>query len=56
MMSAKSLCWVSGLAGLGIALAGCKGDQGATGKGALVGAGCKYCLDSAWEVKSAHLP
>ncbi|RYZ07463.1 MAG: alpha/beta hydrolase [Myxococcales bacterium] len=33
-----------------------KDDQGATGKGALVGAGCKYCSDSAWEVKSAHLP
>jgi hypothetical protein len=33
-----------------------KGDQGATGKGALVGAGCSYCSDSAWEVKSAHLP
>jgi hypothetical protein len=33
-----------------------KGDQGATGRGALVGAGCSYCSDSAWEVKSAHLP
>jgi hypothetical protein len=33
-----------------------KGDQGATGKGLLVGAGCSYCSDSAWEVKSAHLP
>jgi hypothetical protein len=33
-----------------------KDDQGATGKGVLVGAGCKYCTDSAWEVKSAHLP
>lgn len=33
-----------------------KGDQGATGKGVLVGAGCSYCMDSAWEVKSAHLP
>ena len=33
-----------------------KGDVGATGKGVLVGAGCKYCSDSAWEVKSAHLP
>lgn len=33
-----------------------KGDQGATGKGVLVGAGCKYCSDGAWEVKSAHLP
>jgi hypothetical protein len=33
-----------------------KGDQGATGKGALVGAGCSYCSNNAWEVKSAHLP
>ncbi len=33
-----------------------KGDAGATGKGALVGAGCRYCSDSSWEVKSAHLP
>lgn len=33
-----------------------KGDMGATGKGVLVGAGCSYCSNSAWEVKSAHLP
>lgn len=33
-----------------------KGDEGATGKGALVGSGCKYCSDSNWEVKSANLP
>ncbi len=33
-----------------------KGDTGATGKGVLVGAGCKYCTDSNWEVKSANLP
>lgn len=33
-----------------------KGEQGATGKGALVGAGCSYCSNNAWEVKSAHLP
>ena len=32
-----------------------KGDQTATGKGLLVGAGCTYCRDSAWEVKSAKL-
>jgi hypothetical protein len=33
-----------------------KGDTGATGKGVLVGTGCKYCTDSNWEVKSANLP
>lgn len=33
-----------------------KGDTGATGKGVLVGPGCKYCTDSNWEVKSANLP
>lgn len=33
-----------------------KGDEGATGKGVLVGSGCKYCSDSNWEVKSANLP
>jgi hypothetical protein len=33
-----------------------KGDEGATGKGVLVGSGCTYCTDSAWEVKSANLP
>ena len=33
-----------------------KGDMTATGEGRLVGAGCTYCSDSAWEVKSANLP
>lgn len=33
-----------------------KGDTGATGKGVLVGSGCKYCTDNNWEVKSANLP
>jgi hypothetical protein len=33
-----------------------KGDETATGKGALVGSTCRYCTDSAWEVKSEHLP
>jgi len=33
-----------------------KGDETATGKGLLVGAGCTYCKDSAWEVKSANVP
>lgn len=33
-----------------------KGDLGAKGKGALVGAGCTYCTNSNWEVKSANLP
>jgi dienelactone hydrolase len=33
-----------------------KGDLGATGKGLLVGAGCSYCNDSAWEVMSAKIP
>jgi len=33
-----------------------KGDEGATGKGVLVGDTCTYCTDSAWEVKSANLP
>jgi len=33
-----------------------KNDTSATGKGRLVGAGCSYCTDSAWEVKSANLP
>ena len=33
-----------------------KGDEGATGKGVLVGPGCSYCTDSNWEVKSANLP
>lgn len=33
-----------------------KGDEGATGKGVLVGSGCTYCKDSSWEVKSKNLP
>jgi hypothetical protein len=33
-----------------------KGDETATGKGLLVGAACPYCSDSAWELKSAHIP
>lgn len=33
-----------------------KGDEGATGKGALTGAGCTFCSDKSWEVKSANLP
>ncbi|MBN1608526.1 MAG: alpha/beta hydrolase [Polyangiaceae bacterium] len=33
-----------------------KDDEGATGKGLLVGSGCSYCTNSAWEVKSANLP
>ena len=33
-----------------------KGDEGATGKGVLVGPGCAYCSDSAWEVKSKSIP
>jgi hypothetical protein len=33
-----------------------KGDESATGKGLLVGSGCTYCTDSAWEVKSKNLP
>lgn len=33
-----------------------KDDLGPAGKGALVGAGCSWCTDSNWEVKSANLP
>lgn len=33
-----------------------KADEGATGKGVLVGAGCTYCSNSAWEVKSKNIP
>jgi hypothetical protein len=33
-----------------------KGDETATGKGLLVGSGCTYCKDSAWEVMSAKIP
>ncbi|HET9953661.1 MAG TPA: hypothetical protein VFQ61_04120 [Polyangiaceae bacterium] len=32
-----------------------KGDEGATGKGLLVGSGCPYCSDSAWEMKSKNI-
>jgi hypothetical protein len=32
-----------------------KGDESATGKGLLIGAHCPYCMDSAWDVKSAHV-
>jgi hypothetical protein len=32
-----------------------KGDETATGKGRLVGSGCTYCNDSAWEVKSMNI-
>jgi hypothetical protein len=33
-----------------------KGDESATGKGLLVGDTCPYCVDDAWDVRSAHLP
>ncbi len=33
-----------------------KGDEGATGKGLLIGADCPYCSDPAWEVMSANVP
>jgi hypothetical protein len=33
-----------------------RGDEGPSGKGALVGSGCKYCSDNTWQVKSANLP
>lgn len=33
-----------------------KGDEGATGKGVLVGDTCSYCSDPEWEVMSANLP
>ena len=33
-----------------------KGDEGPSGKGMLVGSGCSYCSDSAWEVMSANIP
>lgn len=32
-----------------------KGDESATGKGMLMGPGCPYCKDSAWDVKSANV-
>ena len=33
-----------------------KGDQTATGKGLLVGAGCPYCSGGVWEHKSMNIP
>lgn len=33
-----------------------KGDETAKGKGLLVGSGCTYCTNSAWEVKSKNIP
>jgi hypothetical protein len=33
-----------------------KDDVSATGKGRLVGAGCPYCDDAAWEYRSANIP
>jgi len=33
-----------------------KGDEGASGKGVLVGGSCTYCTNSAWEVKSKNMP
>lgn len=33
-----------------------KGDETATGKGMLVGAGCPYCSDNTWQIQSANLP
>jgi len=33
-----------------------KGDETVTGKGLLVGSGCSYCSDNAWEVLSANVP
>jgi hypothetical protein len=32
-----------------------KGDEGATGKGYLVGASCSICSDSGWDTKSANI-
>jgi hypothetical protein len=32
-----------------------KGDEGATGKGLLVGSSCKYCNASGWEFKSKNI-
>lgn len=32
-----------------------KGDETATGKGALVGASCPYCSDSTWDVQSTNV-
>lgn len=33
-----------------------KGDESAKGKGLLVGSGCSYCTNSAWEVMSKSIP
>ncbi|AGP34158.1 hypothetical protein BE04_10315 [Sorangium cellulosum] len=33
-----------------------KGDETATGKGALVGASCRFCSDRSWQISSANLP
>jgi hypothetical protein len=33
-----------------------KGDETATGKGLLVGGGCPYCSNAAWEYKSMSVP
>lgn len=33
-----------------------KGDMGATGKGFLQGATCKFCTDSGWTYKAANIP
>jgi hypothetical protein len=32
-----------------------KGDEGATGKGFLVGATCEFCTDSGWDYRSANI-
>jgi hypothetical protein len=32
-----------------------KGDEGATGKGFLMGATCKYCTATGWEFKSKNI-
>jgi dienelactone hydrolase len=32
-----------------------KGDTGATGKGFLMGASCKFCMDTGWTYKSANI-
>jgi hypothetical protein len=32
-----------------------KGDEGATGKGYLIGSSCKYCNTSGWDFKSANI-
>lgn len=33
-----------------------KGDESATGKGALVGPNCRFCNDRTWQISSANLP